>query len=125
MNWERHAVVSEMLIVTAETLAQNPPTALAAGELVWGAMFHACGAAERHPAERHREPRTRRELREIVNHLVVDRRTRSDWLRGIDAAVRRLHDNFYSGELNDRELAEDLLIGTSFVRRMLQVARQL
>ena len=122
MNREIHLAITRMLLETAETLAENQPTALAAGELTYSAMFHACCAADRHPDEPHRQPQTRRELREIVNRLPVDRSIRTDCLYGIDSAVRRLHDNFYSAELSDYQLIDDLEIGTKLVRRLLQTA---
>lgn len=125
MRGDRHAAVSEMLLETAAALVQNPRTALAAGEFVWGAAFHACCAAENSPDVSHRHPRTRRELKEIINLLAVDHRTRRNFIDAVDHPVRRLHDNFYSGQLSDSELAADLEIGTAFVRRVLQIAGQI
>lgn len=124
MRGERHAAVSEILLETAETLAQNTRTTLAAGELIWGAAFHASCAAERHPDGPHRQPHTRRELREIINRLAVDRRTRRNLIDTLDHAVRRLHDNFYSGQLSNADLIDDMRVGTSFVRELLQIAQR-
>jgi hypothetical protein len=124
MRGERHAAVSEMLLETAEALAQNPRTALAAGELVWGAVFHACCAAERPPIVSHRHPRTRRELKETINLLAVDRNTRRNFVDAVDHPVRRLHDNFYSGQLSNADLTDDIQVGTSFVRELLQIAHR-
>ena len=105
-------------------MAQNSRTVLAAGELIWGAAFHASCAAERHPDEPHRQPHTRRELREIINHMTVDRRTRRNLIDTLDHAVRRLHDNFYSGQLSNADLIDDMRVGTSFVRELLQIAQR-
>ena len=125
MNWQQHTAISDMLVATAETLAQNPHTALAAGELIWGATFHACSAAERHPNEEHRQPRTRRELAQVIDRLPVDRQTRRYLLNGIDTSQRTLHDNFYSGRLSNGELTENINDGMAFVSRLLQIASQL
>ena len=124
MRGDRHAAVSEMLLETAETLAQNPRTTLAAGELIWGAAFHASCAAERHPNEPHQQPHTRRELREIISHLAIDRRIRRNLIGTLDHAVRRLHDNFYSGQLSNTDLFDDIEVGTSFVRELLHIAQR-
>lgn len=124
MTETQHAAISEMLIETADTLAQSLRTSLAAGELLWGAAFHACSAADHHPDEPHRQPQTRRELREIINRLSVDRQTRKTFLDAVDQTVRRLHNNFYSGQLSNDELSHDIRIGTSFVQQVLRVTQQ-
>ena len=125
MNGEQHAAISEMLIETAEVLARNPRTGLAAGELVWGAAFHACGAADRHPDAQHRQLRTRRELTQVIDRLLVNRQTRRYLLDGLNTVQRRLHNHFYAGQLSDNELAEHIEIGIAFSKRLLQIAKQL
>ena len=122
MNGERHAAISQMLLDTAESLAINPRTTLAAGELIWGATFHACSAADHHTDQPHRQPQTRRELALVITGLTIDPPTRRNFLRTLHEAVRRLHDNFYSGELTYVQLVDDIAMGTSFVRQLLQIA---
>ncbi len=46
MNTERYAAISEMLVEAATPLAQDTRTGLAAGELIWGGIAHACNAAD-------------------------------------------------------------------------------
>ena len=123
MNREQHVAISEMLIETAGTLGQNPRTALAAGELIWGAAAHICNAAEGHSDAEHRDLRTKREWALVINGLAVDRQTRRLCLDGLDAS-QTLHSHFYTGQLSRDEVAEKIRIGTVFVRQMLRIARQ-
>ena len=125
MNGSRHAVISHMLVETAEMLAQSSRTALAAGELLWGAACHGFAAAERHPDAPHRQSRTRRELLQVIDRLPVDQQMQRYLRDGLRSTQRRLHDNFYTGRLNDDELAYEIGVGVAFVRSLLQTASQL
>ena len=49
---------------------QAAMAALSAGELLWSTACHGF-AAERHPDTPHRQPRTRRELLHVIDHLHV------------------------------------------------------
>lgn len=122
MNGARHAVISQMLVETAETLAQPPRTALAAGELLWGAACHGLAAAERHPEAAHRQPRTRRELVHVIDHLPIGRHMQRYLRDGLRSTQRRLHDNFYTGRLSDDELAYEIRVGVDFVRNLLHIS---
>ena len=122
MNGARHAVISQMLVETAETLAQPPLTALAAGELLWGAACHGLAAAERHPNAPHRQPRTRRELLSVIDHLPISRQVQHYLRDGLRSTQRRLHDNFYTGRLSDDELAYEIRVGVDLVRNLLHIS---
>ena len=125
MNGAQHAAISQMLVETAETLAQPPRTAaLAAGELLWGAVCHGFAAAERHPDAPHQQPRTRRELLHVIDHLPIDRQVQHYLRDGLCSAQRRLHDNFYTGRLSDDELAYEIRVGIDFVRNLLHISNR-
>ena len=122
MNGTRHAAISQMLVETAETLAQPRRTALAAGELLWGAACHGLAAAERYPDASHRQPRTRRELLHVIDHLPIGRQVQHYLRDGLRSTQRRLHDNFYTGRLSDDELAYEIRVGVDFVRNLLHIS---
>lgn len=124
MNGARHAAISQMLVETAETLAQPPRTALAAGELLWGAACHGLAAVERHPDDPHRQPSTRRELLQVIDRLTIGRGMQHYLRDGLRSTQRRLHDNFYTGRLSDDELAYEIRASVDFVRYLLQIAGQ-
>ncbi len=124
MNGVRHAAISQMLVETAETLAQPPRTALAAGELLWGAACHGLAAAEQHPDAPHRQPRTRRELVYVIDHLPIGQQVQHYLRDGLRATQRRLHDNFYTGRLSDDELAYEIRVGVDFVRDLLHISNR-
>ena len=120
MNVDRHVAISEMLIATAETLAQDTQRDLAAGELIWGGVSHACNAADVLVNEEHKELRTKRQWALIINSLLVEDEFRRSLLLGLDAS-QRLHDHFYTGRLSEDDLAEDIALGIKCVRLLLQV----
>ena len=124
MNGARHAAISQMLVETAETLAQPPRTALAAGELLWGAACHGFAAAERHPDAPHRQLRTRRELLQVIDQLPIGRQTQRYLRDGLRLTQRRLHDNFYTGQLSDDELAYEIRVGVDFIRNLLHISNR-
>ena len=124
MNWEEHAAISKMLLGVAAPLAQNPRTALAAGELIWGAAVHAFSAVAGHPSERHRQPRTRKEFLRIIDGINDGHQSREDLITGLGVTQRRLHDHFYTGRFSDNQLADSIGKGTAFVNRLLHVAGQ-
>ncbi len=124
MNGARHAAISQMLVETAETLAQPSRTALAASELIWGAACHGLAAAERHPDVPHRQPRTRRELLHVIDQLPIGRQVQHYLRDGLRSTQRRLHDNFYTGRLSDAELAYEIRVGVDFVRNLLHISNR-
>ena len=125
MNGARHASIAEMLIETADELAQSPRTALAAGELLWSASCHGFAAADGHPHEEHRQPRTRRELAQVIDRLPVSREMQRYLRNGLHLTQRRLHDHFCTGRLSDDELAYEISVSIDFVRDLLQIANRL
>ena len=124
MIGEQHVATSEMLLSAAEPLARNRRTALAAGELVWGAAVHALSAVEAHPTERHRQPRTRNQFLRIIEDIGDGYQYHEDLVVGLGVTQRKLHDHFYTGRFSDEELAESISKGTAFVRQLLQIAAQ-
>ena len=124
MNGARHAAIAEMLMENADMLAESPRTALAAGELLWGASCHGFAAADGHPHEEHRQPRTRRELAQVIDRLPVSREMQRHLRNGLRLTQRRLHDHFYTGQLSDDELAYEIGASLDFVRDLLQIANR-
>lgn len=124
MNGTQHTTTSMMLLEAAAPLAQNPRTALAAGELIWGATVHALSAIELHPNDKHQQPRTRRDLMQIIDHITDNPQAREDLIVGLNVTQRRLHDHFYTGRFSSEQLADDINKGTGFVRHLLQIASQ-
>ena len=120
MNAERHAAISEMLVETATPLAQDTRTGLAAGELIWGGIAHACNAADALANAGHRELRTKRQWALAINSLIAKDEVRRSLLLGLDAS-QRLHDHFYTGRLDDSDLAEDIALGIKSIRLLLQI----
>ena len=124
MNGARHAATAEMLIETAETLARTHRTALAAGELLWGAAYHGLAAADGHPDQEHRQPRTRRELEQVIDRLPISRQTQHGLRNGLRLTQRRLHDNFYNGQMSDDQLAYEISVGVDLGRALLRIANR-
>ena len=122
MTGDQHAAVSSMLLSVSAPLSRNPRTALAAGELVWGAAVHAFSAIDSHSSERHRQPRTRNEFLRIIEGMEDDDQNREDLIAGLNLTQRKLHDHFCSGRFSDDELADSIQKGTAFVRHLLGIA---
>ena len=120
MNAQRHAAIAEMLIETAASLAQDTRTGLAAGELIWGGIAHACNAADALVNAEHRELRTKRQWALVINSLIAEDGVRRSLLLGLDAS-QRLHDHFYTDRLNGSDLSEDIALGTKSIRLLLQI----
>ena len=124
MNGARHAAISQMLVETAEALAQPPRTALAAGELLWGAACHGLAAAERHP-DAPTDSRARDEncCMSLTTCPSVGKRN-TICATALRSTQRKLHDNFYTGRLSDDELAYEIRVGVDFVRNLLHVSNR-
>ena len=103
---------------------QAAMAALSAGELLWGAACHGFAAAERRPDAPHRQPRTRRELLQVIDHLHVGRQVQHYLRDGLRSTQRRLHDNPYTGRLTDDELAYEIRVGVDFVRNLLHISNR-
>ena len=124
MRYAGHQDTAETLLEIAGTLARDTRTAIAAGEMVWGATTHAFSAVDRHRSDRtHRQP-TRRQMLAIIYTMSSDASTRNELVHGLNLVQRSLHDHFYSRALTDAQLASDLSGGMIFVRRLLQYAER-
>lgn len=124
MRHAGHRDTSETLLQVAVSLARNTRTAIAAGEMVWGAATHAFSAVAHHQSDlTHRQP-TRKQMLDIILTMSPDATTRNELTRGLNLVQRSLHDHFYSRALTDDQLASDLSDGMTFVRRLLQFAER-
>lgn len=124
MRYAGHRDTAETLLEIADTLARDTRTAIAAGEMVWGATTHAFSAVDQHQSDRaHRQP-TRRQMLDIILTMTPDASTRNELVRGLNLVQRSLHDHFYSRALTDAQLASDLSSGMIFVRRLLRFAER-
>ncbi|MYC34530.1 MAG: hypothetical protein F4X64_15315 [Chloroflexi bacterium] len=124
MMEDEHIATVRMLIDTAESLAQDPRTALAAGELVWGAVIHASAVIAHRVNRRPRHPRHVRDVERLLMSAVTDDTARASISRGLDITQKRLHNHFYTGQLNAVELARYIRTGIDFIGRLLQIASQ-
>ena len=124
MTEEEHVSVVEMLLETATTLSRTPSTALASGELVWGAVIHSCAVlSHRHWAGRRpRHPRQGKDLERLLTEITGDETVRASLIDGLDIAQKRPHNHFYTGQLSDERLQQYLAIGVDFSRQLLQIA---
>ena len=124
MRYAGHRDTAETLLEIAETLVGDTRTAIAAGEMVWGATTHAFSAVDQHQSDRaHRQP-TRRQMLAIILTMSSDASTRSELALSLNLVQRSLHDHFYSRALTDDQVASDLSGGMIFVRRLLQFAER-
>lgn len=124
MTADEHADTAAMLLAESANLAQQPRTALAAGELVWGATIHALNAIAHLERGNPRHLRQGRDLENLIVQVALDADTQSAWQEGLREAQRRLHNHFYTGQLTDADLAERIDAGIDFVGHLLQFAER-
>ena len=124
MTAGEHADTAAMLLAESANLARQPRTALAAGELVWGATIHALNAIAHRERGNPRHQRQRRDLENLIRQVAPDAGTQSEWQDGLDTAQRRLHNHFYTGQLPDTELVGLINVGIGVVRQLLQFAER-
>ena len=122
MTADEHAATAEMLLAESANLARQPRTALAAGELVWGATIHALNAIAHRERGNPRHLRQRRDLENLIRQVAPDPAAQTVWMNGLRAAQRRLHNHFYTGQLSDTDLMEWITAGIGLVRRLLRFA---
>ena len=124
MTGDEHVSIATMLLAESTALAQQPRTALAAGELIWGATVHALNAIAHLVSGNSRHWRQRRDLEKLLTQVVPDDETLSDLLDGLNLTQRLLHNHFYTGQLSDAVLPGMINAGMAFVRRLLQFAER-
>ena len=124
MTAEEHADTAAMLLAESANLARQPRTALAAGELVWGATIHALNAIAHREHGNPRHWRQRRDLENLITQVAPDAATQTVWMNGLRAAQLRLHNHFYTGQLADADLAAWITGGIGVVRQLLQFAER-
>lgn len=124
MTGDEHVSIATMLLAESTALAQQPRTALAAGELIWGATVHALNAIAHLVSGNSRHWRQRRDLEKLITQVVPDDETLADLLDGLNLTQRRLHNHFYTGQLPDAALPGMINAGMTFVRRLLQFAER-
>lgn len=124
MTADEHAATAAMLLAESANLARQPRTALAAGELVWGATIHALNAIAHRERRNPRHLRQRRDLENLITQVAPDAATQTVWMNGLRAAQRRLHNHFYTGQLADADLASWINSGIGLVRRLLRFAER-
>ena len=124
MTADEHAATAEMLLAESANLARQPRTALAAGELVWGATIHALNAIAHRERGNPRHLRQRRDLENLIRQVAPDAAAQAIWMNGLRTAQRRLHNHFYTGRLEDADLAAAIATGIGRVRRLLRFAER-
>lgn len=124
MTAEEHASTAAMLLAESANLARQPRTALAAGELVWGATIHALNAIAHRERGNPRHWRQRRDLENLIRQVAPDADTQTEWMGGLREAQLRLHNHFYTGQLADADLAERIAAGIDLVGHLLRFAER-
>lgn len=124
MTADEHADTAAMLLAESANLARQPRTALAAGELVWGATIHALNAIAHRERGTPRHLRQRRDLENLIRQVAPDAGTQSEWMEGLRAAQLRLHNHFYTGQLADADLTSWIARGIDVVSHLLQFAER-
>ena len=124
MTADEHAATAAMLLAESANLARQPRTALAAGELVWGATIHALNAIAHHERGNSRHLRQGRDLENLITQVAPDDATQTVWMNGLHTAQRRLHNHFYTGQLSDATLMAWMDVGINSVGELLQFAER-
>ena len=124
MSEDEHTATVEMLVDTSESLAGDPRTSLAAGELIWGAVIHASAIIAHRADRRPRHPRHIRDVERLLFEMVTDPEGRATLTNGLNVTQKRLHNHFYTGRLSAMELNRNIRTGLDFINRLLQIAER-
>lgn len=121
MTYEEHLIETGRFISDSFMLRQRGSGMLAA-ESVWGAAIQAMAAVEhaRNPASR-RHPQ---QERFIINLLRQHSLPPSLW-QGFIIVRDRLHNHFYTGQLDTLQFSEYMDRGNVLVRQLLEIAERI
>ena len=120
MNYEEHVASARMFLNAAEILS-NLGMGMAAAEMVWGAANQAIDAVN-HRMLITRHASNNRDRRRVLQRIGRAHGVEGELARGFRAAANGLHSHFYTGNLSDDELEENMRLGISFANRMLELA---
>ena len=121
MNYEDHVAAARMFLSAAEILSESG-MGMAAAEMVWGAAVQAIDAANHSMAATTRHAGSNRDRLRIVQGIGRAHGVDEELARGFEAAANGLHNHFYTGRLPADELEENMRLGVSFARLMLELA---
>ena len=118
--YQEHIETAETFLLAAEILMKEG-MGMVAAEAVWGAAAQAIWAANHSLTSRH--PSRNRDRDVIISRLGDKYGLRSELDIGLKSVTNELHNHFYTGRLNERDLKLHLGIGETFVNRMIRLAR--
>ena len=124
MRESEHVELAELMLANAGPMAQNRRTAIIAGELVWGAAVHAMHAVGHNAATRPQHPIKSNGLESILRAIATDAAVRERLGDGLTTVQRRLHNNFYTANLSEARVRQEMTAGIVFVRLLLDIARR-
>ena len=120
MIYEEHIATAKTFLRAEESLVK-PEMGMIAGESVWGAAVQVIDAINHLTGARHSG--NNREREQIVRYM-ANKYSADDLFDGFDSARNYLHNHFYTGRLNNRDLYQHLELGISFVNQMIELADQ-
>ena len=121
MNYEDHVAAARTFLSAAGILSELG-MGMAAAEMVWGAAVQAIDAANHRMAATTRHAGANRDRLRIVQRVGRTHGVERYLARGFRAAANGLHNHFYTGRLSAEALEENMRLGISFARRMLELA---
>ena len=124
MTESEHTELAELLLANAAPMSRNRRTAIIAGELVWGAAVQAMHAVGHRLAVRPQHSVKRNGLTNILQAITTDANMQLELNSGLTTTQRRLHNNFYTANLSEVELNQEIADGVAFVRLLLDIARR-
>lgn len=123
MNKAEHMAAARSLMAGAEVVKAT--NSRLAGEGIWGALCEASSALWRHPDRMDHSNRARiGQIKKIMNRCARRRLLSAADLKTLQTSVIPLHDNFYTGAMNEIEFEAHNRIGVALVAKMLSVAER-
>ena len=121
MNYEDHVAAARTFLSAAEILSESG-MGMAAAEMVWGAAVQAIDAANHRIMATSRHAGVNRDRRRVVERIGRAHEVYEELVRGFGVAANWLHNHFYTGRLSPEVLEENMRLGVSFARLMLELA---